>query len=187
MPMNSIARGAALVAVLALPLAVHAAPVTFNMLADLFEPSAEPPAGRLTGSIEYDFETGVFLSSRLWVTLNDGGHLFELATIDEESSGNSLRLVDGESTNKDHKGEIEIVLSETPGPRSFTINFGGRFVDVFPDVTTVAYGVRGVATLAIPEPATSALLAASLVAAALVRRGRGRVVRSIRMPEVHSS
>lgn len=175
MPMNSLARGAALVAVLALPWAAHAAPVTFNVQADLFEPLAEPPAGRLTGSIAHDFETGAFLSARLLVSLNDGGHLFELTTIDEESGGNSLRLVDGESSNKDHKGEIEIVLSETPGPRSFTIDFGGRFVDLFPDVTTVAYGVRGVATLAIPEPATFLLLAAGLAATLMTRHGERRV------------
>jgi PEP-CTERM motif len=175
-------RLAIVAACLASPWAAQAAPVTFDMAATLFGTDGAPPAGRLTGSIDYDAETGVFSRARLQVVLSETGALLDLIDIDPDfdAIGKETKPivvsgdVKGESLDKDHKDTVEMRFPGPFRPGAAIVDFSGSFIDRFPGADTVTYSLRGSATLAVAEPATLALLAVGLWAAAFTRRFKPR-------------
>jgi PEP-CTERM motif len=172
----SIWRTAAVALALALPLAGHAAIVTLDMAAVLSGNDGDPPAGSLTGSLDYETSTGAVVAARLLISLGTDDP-FELTTIDPESGYIAKETkpiivagdVKGESSDKGHKGQVEILFTQPDGPSTPTFGFTGTFVDTY-ETAVFTYGVRGVATLAVPEPSTHALLAMGMAAMVVARR-----------------
>jgi hypothetical protein len=178
----ALAASAALVTLIAVPRPAYAAPVTFNMAAVLYAADGDPPAGNLAGWINYDVETGVVSAARLWVLLVGADSPFELTDVDPDADVISAKeekpiiirgSVDGESSNKDHKNDVSMLFPVPPSPSGPSVNFSGAFFDAYQDATA-AYSLRGTATLAVPEPATWALLGVGLCAVGWTRRHERR-------------
>lgn len=181
MSLNPIYRAAAIVAILAAPLAGHAGIVTLNFGGALSGQDGDPSAGSMTGWLRYESDTGVVSSARILVSLFGTDDPFELTLIDPDANviakdGDKPKKpiiikdnVDGESLDKDHKN-MEMLIPTPPNPVLPVVDFTGNFLNRIGGVSSTTYSVRGTAALAVPEPTTLALVIAALAAIGLARR-----------------
>ena len=187
MTIRFLQRSAAIAALFLAPLSSYAGIVTLNLSASLADQTGAH-AGSLNGSLSYELETGVVSFARVFVSLLGADDIFDLNLFDPESNviakdGDKPKKpiiifdnVDGESLDKGHKA-IEMVIPDPPGPARPVADFTGTFLNRLDGGASTTYGVKGTAAVAIPEPATVALVIFGLGAAGLARR-RHRQIRA---------
>lgn len=189
MNFSSLCRTVAVLAMFGTPLAGHAAHITVNTTGVIYGDDGQPPAGTLGGSFDFDADSGMVLSARILVWLT-GATPTELTFIDPISGsiakdGDKKPIVikdkkppvQGESLDDRHDISIELLVPEPPSFTVPTVLFSGTFHDSFKG-TTLSHALRGAATLAVPEPATSLLVVLGLVASTWARR-RARPTRAV--------
>jgi len=173
--LSTLRRCTAIGVLLLSPLAVHAAPLTFNFGALLFDPDprVEENAGRFSGSFDYDPDTSVFLVSRISLTLKSG-LILDLGVIRADPDVRSLVVtltpVDGETTKGGHDPWAKFTFDALPSPLTQSVDFNGRYENRINSSGPVIYGLRGTSNLTVPEPASLALVGLALVGLSASRR-----------------